>query len=282
MKITLLPLVAALFYIHTTAQTRQKTQSLHTTVAYWDVDRLYDTLPATFYNDEDFTPKGRLHWNTARYERKIRNTAAVIDSLSTTLVALWGVENEAVVRDLSRATTEDYTYIHRTLNSFDGQDFALLYHADRFAPRNVTTHHKMLIVAGDLYPTSSPENGVPLLVILCNDPRQTEDRIAELKTKYPDHRLLLMGAFGDVNLRKLGMEDPLSEARKSGQGNLPRHGGWTLRDRIAIDCRLSLRQGGIYIRPYLIDPQSGTPLATFQGTRYTGGYSRTLPVFGGF
>ena len=30
-------------------------------IAFYDVDRIYDTLPALFYDDADYTPEGRLH-----------------------------------------------------------------------------------------------------------------------------------------------------------------------------------------------------------------------------
>ena len=96
-----------------------------TGIVYWDLDHLYDTVPALFYNDTDYTPSGRLAWDTERYRRKIRHTAAVIDSMRMPLVALWGVENEAVVRDIAAACKGDYSYLHRTLNSLDGMDFAL-------------------------------------------------------------------------------------------------------------------------------------------------------------
>lgn len=72
-------------------------------IAFYDVDRIYDTVPALFYDDADYTPEGRLHWTAERYARKIRNTAAVIDSMALPLVALWGVENEQVVRDIAAA-----------------------------------------------------------------------------------------------------------------------------------------------------------------------------------
>lgn len=97
-------------------------------IAFYDVDRIYDTVPALFYDDADYTPEGRLHWTAERYARKIRNTAAVIDSMALPLVALWGVENEQVVRDIAAACRGDYSYLHRTLNSLDGMDFALLYY----------------------------------------------------------------------------------------------------------------------------------------------------------
>ena len=59
-------------------------------IAFYDVDRIYDTVPALFYDDADYTPEGRLHWTAERYARKIRNTAAVIDSMALPLVARTG------------------------------------------------------------------------------------------------------------------------------------------------------------------------------------------------
>ena len=35
-------------------------------IAFYDVDRLYDTLPALFYDDEEYTPRGRLRWTAER------------------------------------------------------------------------------------------------------------------------------------------------------------------------------------------------------------------------
>lgn len=122
----------------------------HIGFAYYDADRLYDTVPALFYDDSDFTPRGRLRWTARRYERKIAHTAAVLDSMRMDIVALAGVENEAVVRDLVAACGEDYCYIHRTFNTFDGLDIALLYHGDRFFPDLVEQGRGWLYVEGDL------------------------------------------------------------------------------------------------------------------------------------
>ncbi len=119
---------------------------MQTGIAFYDVDKIYDTLPALFYDDEAYTPEGHRRWNTERYRRKIRNTAAVIDSMALEIVALWGVENEAVVRDLAAACRGDYTYIHRTLNTLDGMDFALLYYSDRFFPHYVEPGRRYLYV----------------------------------------------------------------------------------------------------------------------------------------
>lgn len=124
--------------------------------AYYDADRLYDTVPALFYDDSDFTPQGRLRWTAERYARKIAHTAAVLDSMRMDIVALAGVETEAVVRDLVVACGEDYCYIHRTFNTFDGLDIALLYHGDRFFPDRIEQGRGWLYVEGELAPDTYP------------------------------------------------------------------------------------------------------------------------------
>ena len=72
--------------------------------AYYDVDRAYDTIPSAFYDDSDFTPEGRNHWDRERYTRKVEHIAATIDSMALPIVALYGVENEQVVRDIATHT----------------------------------------------------------------------------------------------------------------------------------------------------------------------------------
>ena len=144
-------------------------------IAFYDVDRLYDTVPALFYDDSDYTPEGRLRWTAARYERKIRNTAAVIDSMALPIVALWGVENEQVVRDLAAACRGDYSYLHRTLNSLDGMDFALLYYGDLFYPVYDESGRGYLYVEGEL-----GRDTVGL--VLCSDPRTARWLIGDLRS----------------------------------------------------------------------------------------------------
>ena len=143
-------------------------------IAFYDVDRLYDTVPALFYDDSDYTPEGRLRWTAARYERKIRNTAAVIDSMALPIVALWGVENEQVVRDLAATCRGDYSYLHRTLNSLDGMDFALLYYGDLFYPVYDESGRGYLYVEGEL-----GRDTVGL--VLCSDPRTARWLIGDLR-----------------------------------------------------------------------------------------------------
>ena len=54
--------------------------SVHT-VAFYNVENLFDTEddPKTF--DEDFTPNGKQKWTTERYQEKIKKIAKVISMI---------------------------------------------------------------------------------------------------------------------------------------------------------------------------------------------------------
>ena len=118
-------------------------------VAYYDVDKFYDTIPSKFYDDKTYTPAGRMRWNSERYRRNVENTVRVIDSMAMPVVVLYGVESEDVVRDIVQASGEDYTYIHRTQDYNNGLDFAVLYFADRFFVDRVTPWRGALCVEGE-------------------------------------------------------------------------------------------------------------------------------------
>ena len=204
---------------------------MQTGIAFYDVDKIYDTLPALFYDDEEYTPEGRRHWDTERYRRKIRNTAAVIDSMALEIVALWGVENEAVVRDLVAACRGDYTYIHRTLNTLDGMDFALLYYGDRFFPHYVEPGRRYLYIEGTL-----GRDTVGL--VLCAENRMAEWVVRDLREERPSARLVVLGRSATMDPARYGLHDATARAEYSGRGTIHSRGRWTMRDRILVDTCL--------------------------------------------
>ena len=245
---------------------------VQTGIAFYDVDKIYDTLPALFYDDEEYTPEGRRHWDTERYRRKIRNTAAVIDSMALEIVALWGVENEAVVRDLVAACRGDYTYIHRTLNTLDGMDFALLYYGDRFFPHYVEPGRRYLYIEGTL-----GRDTVGL--VLCAENRMAEWVVRDLREERPSARLVVLGRSATMDPARYGLHDATARAEYSGRGTIHSRGRWTMRDRILVDTCLETVAADVFARRFPIDPRSGSPLATFKGRVYCGGYGYSLPVF---
>ena len=244
-------------------------------IAFYDIDRLYDTLPSLFYHDDDYTPEGRYGWDTERYRRKIRHTAAVIDSMALPIVALWGVENEAVVRDLAAACRGDYSYLHRTLNSLDGMDFALLYYGDMFYPERVEEGRRYLYVEGLL-----ERDTVGL--VLCAEERMAGWVVRDLRHERPHVRLVVLGRSATLDPAAWGLRDAQARAARAGRGTIRSRGRWSMRDRILVDTAFRVCGGDVYMRRYLVDQKSGNPLTTFSGGVYRGGYGYSLPVYAYF
>lgn len=257
-------------------------------VAYYDLDRLYDTLPSPFYDDTDHTPEGALRWDTERYRCKIRRTAAVLDSMRMPLAALCGVENEAVVRDLTAACRDDYCYVHRTLNSLTGMDFALLYYGDLFFPDRIESGRNHLYVEGELHLPAAhrtAETDTPpgrrerVGLLLTDDTRMAAWIVRDLRAERPDVRLLVLGRSASVPCGRSGLRNPFARIERAGQGNVRYRSGWRLRDRILADTALHASEGAVYARRFLFDARRVRPLPTYDRGVYEGGYSRALPVF---
>ena len=154
--------------------------------AYYDLDRLYDTIPSLFYDDTDYTPEGRLRWSGERYRAKVERAGAVIGRMAMPLAGVSGVENEEVVKDLVRASDLPYSYVHRTLNTLDGMDFALLYYADRFFTERIETGYGYLCVEGML-------DGKPTAVLLTRGDRYAAELLEELRERTPGIQILCAG-----------------------------------------------------------------------------------------
>lgn len=258
-------------------------------IAYYDLDHLYDTIPALFYNDTKYTPEGKYHWNTERYDHRIRNTAAVIDSMALPIIALCEVENEEVVRDIVRTSKGDYTYLHRTLNSLDGMDFALLYYGDMFIPDYDEPGRNYLYVEGELRmlkdqralrrSTTLTYRYERIGLLLVRDTRMAEWVVRDLREERPGVKIVVLGRSWSVDCAKYGLQDATLRAEQAGRGNVRSRRGWMMRDRILADTALTVCDADVFARRYLLDPKNGYPYPTFEKEHYKGGYSYALPIF---
>ena len=240
--------------------------------AYYDADHLYDTSESPFYDDSNYTPEGRYQWDSIRYNRKIELTAARIDSLRADVVALYGVENEQVVRDIAMHLKGDYTYLHRTLNTFDGMDFALLYFADRCEPLRAEAERSMLSIEALMGRDS-------VMIILGADPRFVRLKIKEVQATYPTRQLIVAGKIGSINPTAYGLVDRMAEPARRGHGTCVRNGQWQMRDRIFTSAACGTGEGAVVIRRQWLDAERGVPLPTYEATRYRGGAGRHLPLW---
>jgi len=109
------------------------------TIAFYNVENLFDTKDDPFTNDNDFTPKGRKKWNEERYYKKINDLARVVNVMSKkdwpVIVGLAEVENTDVITDLIKDNDlidAKYDFVHYESPDDRGIDVALLYRPDLF------------------------------------------------------------------------------------------------------------------------------------------------------
>lgn len=287
-------------------------------VAFWNVENLYDTIPSLFYDDSDYTPGGSRKWGAERYGRKIENLARVIDEMSADVLGLAEVENEAVVRDLVTALGTDYNYIHRTSGDRRGMDVAMLYKGDRFFPdpgpggvrlERSGTGREFLCVRGELM-------GERIEFVVCHMAsnlngyahrrRGMESLRALLERLMEDDPAANVVVMGDMNAvpdervvaATLGRLDspfgfvccPHWEAYRAGKGTYRYRDRWFLYDWMAVSPSLARGTGmkaadaGIFVREWMTQPASPgaaaskKPFRTFYGREYLGGYSDHFPA----
>jgi endonuclease/exonuclease/phosphatase family metal-dependent hydrolase len=108
-------------------------------VVSYNVENLFDTVNATQFDDDDFTPGGEKNWTYDRYEKKITDLARVILSIPEkelpAIIGLAEVENRKVLEDLvnNRGLRRgEYEIIHEEGKDPRGIECALLYRPELF------------------------------------------------------------------------------------------------------------------------------------------------------
>ncbi len=112
------------------------------TIAFYNLENLFDTKNDPLTLDDDFTPKGVKKWSFKRYKRKINKLSNVIAQLGTArsfyspaIVGVVEVENRLVLDDLvnsSKLKNEHYGIVHYNSPDERGIDVALLYKKELF------------------------------------------------------------------------------------------------------------------------------------------------------
>lgn len=120
------------------------------TIAFYNVENLFDTIndPLTF--DDDRTPEGKENWTSAKYNDKVAKIAKVISDLGANvtqtapdIVGVCEIENETVLVDvINDPQLKKYNYgiVHFESPDLRGVDVALLYKKAVFAPTDFESY----------------------------------------------------------------------------------------------------------------------------------------------
>lgn len=107
------------------------------TVAFYNIENLFDLRDSKFTNDGDFLPESVKRWTPKRYKNKLRKIGFAISNIGRletgkhpAIVGLAEVENAKVLEDLldsKHLDDLDYDYVHFDSLDERGIDVAMLY-----------------------------------------------------------------------------------------------------------------------------------------------------------
>lgn len=104
------------------------------TVAFYNLENLFDTADDPAINDEEYLPASKLKWDAARYQAKLQNLSKVISQIGDEdgpeILGVCEIENAAVLKDLAATPLlrrSDYQIVHFDSPDMRGIDVGLLY-----------------------------------------------------------------------------------------------------------------------------------------------------------
>ncbi len=136
--------ISALMFLWISFAFAQEKKYVVHTIAFYNIENLYDTINDPKVNDEEFLPYGEKLWDAEKYKQKLENIATVIADIGAdinpdlpTIVGLAETENRGVLEDLvqtSKLAGAGYGIIHFDSPDKRGIDVALLYKKNKFKP----------------------------------------------------------------------------------------------------------------------------------------------------
>ncbi|WP_350293212.1 endonuclease/exonuclease/phosphatase family protein [uncultured Croceitalea sp.] len=124
------------------------------TIAFYNIENLFDTKNDTLVFDDERTPNGNYNWTHKRYQKKIEHISKVLSEIgqdltntSPDIIGLCEVEKRAVLDDLvqhQNLQNKDYGIIHLDSPDERGIDVAFLYKKASFIPNTFKNHQLLL------------------------------------------------------------------------------------------------------------------------------------------
>ena len=146
--------VLSLIILSLTANAQEKQYKIRT-VAFYNLENLFDTENDTLIFDDDRTPEGKDNWTHERYNQKLDNLSKVlleigsdITKTSPDVIGICEVENLKVIEDLINhpaLLSKNYGIVHFDSPDERGIDVALLYKKGVFMPTSFDSRRLLLI-----------------------------------------------------------------------------------------------------------------------------------------
>lgn len=105
-------------------------------VAFWNVENLFDIEDDPNKQDEEFLPDGKNEWTKERFDNKLYKLSRIIFTFNNNkgpdILGVCEVENEFVLNELVKKYLPDYKIAHRESPDNRGIDVALLFKEQLF------------------------------------------------------------------------------------------------------------------------------------------------------
>lgn len=246
MKIRVYLLFTVFFFLLASCSNGKYKKRRNLTVAFYNVENLFDTVDNPHKNDNEFLPQSKKKWNHKRYSKKIEDLAKVLSTINKNelpeIVGLCEVENRAVIADLinnKHLKNGNYKIVHYESPDFRGIDCALIYRPDEFKvltsfPVKVKFKNKPNYTTRDILYVKGKTKNREILHIFVNhwpsrigglaksEPRRIEvatilrSKIDSILTQSPGANIIVMGDMNDEPSNKslaqvLGAGKPATE-----------------------------------------------------------------------
>ena len=214
-----------------------KTSSNYYSIAFYNVENLFDTIDDPNTLDDDFLPNSIRQWTPKRYEKKIYKLGTAISNIgfqqtgrAPIVVGLAEVENLQVVQDLVNSKhlkNKNYGIVHYDSPDERGIDVALIYQKEFFEvvykesiPLYVENYEGERDFTRDILHVSGILNGEQIHIIVNHWPsrrdgaeltqykrlaaaQKNREIINKIKEEYGEEsKIIIMGDFNDDPLSK--------------------------------------------------------------------------------
>jgi len=142
-------------------------------IAFYNIDNLYDDLDDTDHDDQDFTPNGQYHWSSERYHQKLDNMAKVIAQLANgkapDVLGVCELESAKALEDLINTgdLKGQYGMVHYDSPDERGVDVALIYKTDKF--KVLSSEKVPVVLTKDLNDRTRDQLFVKAVALASND-----------------------------------------------------------------------------------------------------------------
>jgi predicted extracellular nuclease len=296
----------------------QYTSPENRTIAFYNVENLFDTLDTPDKNDSEYLPSSSKKWNTERYNEKLSHINTVFGVLNNPIIiGLCEIENEAVVRDVVENGSMKSTHgvVHFECLDMRGIDNAIIYDS------TVLTMMESGFIRFDMPGNSSPsrdivwakfKQGNTVILAMVNHwpsrrggqiESEPKRLIAATAAKAfvdsvliadPIAKIVFMGDLNDYpdnrapQMISKSLKSMITADSGKFGGSHNYRGEWNVLDHIMVSSNF-IKKKGIHVKKksgiihsdkFLLDTYKGNivPFRTYGGKKYLAGYSDHLPV----